>query len=445
MPPRQAKQHAAGPVLPPQTLVVDNGAYSIKAGWASAAPDPAADCRLIPNCMARGRDRKLWVGGQLDRCTDFGEMAFRRPVEKGYLVNWEAEKEIWDRSFFDKEGGSVRCEPRDTTLLLAEAPNAPSLLQANCDQMIFEEFGFASYYRCPGPVLNAYNDVPGIPPSRSETVLLVDSGFSHTTVTPLLRGQAILASVRRLDLGGKHLTNYLKELVSVRHYNMMDETHLMNEVKEAVCYASLSFAADLERTWKGGVGEKRAAGPDAESIVLDYVLPDYNAHRAGFARPHDPSPAAKAQKIRSATDEKAEEFMRLGNERFAVPELLFSPGDIGMKAPGLAELVMQSLETLPEGLWPGMLGNVVVVGGNAKIRGVVERIQHDLRLLAPSTCVRHASPVRATWLGGAHLAHDGNRATLAALAVSREEYLEHGAGWVGRKFASGAAAGVKKA
>jgi actin-related protein len=32
-------------------------------------------------------------------------MAFRRPVEKGYLVNWEAEKEIWDRMFLDE--GSV--------------------------------------------------------------------------------------------------------------------------------------------------------------------------------------------------------------------------------------------------------------------------------------------------------------------------------------------------
>jgi hypothetical protein len=34
----------------------------------------------------------------------------------------------------------------------------------------------------------------------------------------------------------KHLTNYLKEIVSMRQYNMVDETYIMNEVKEAVCY-----------------------------------------------------------------------------------------------------------------------------------------------------------------------------------------------------------------
>ena len=89
--------------VPRSTLVVDNGAYSIKAGFANQAPDPTTDCQIIPNCIAKGRDKRVWIGAQLHKCRDFGEMAFRRPVEKGYLVNWEAEKEIWDSSFFDND------------------------------------------------------------------------------------------------------------------------------------------------------------------------------------------------------------------------------------------------------------------------------------------------------------------------------------------------------
>lgn len=100
--PRHPKPPPANP-LPEKTLVIDNGAFTIKAGFAQPSPDPAKDCRVIPNCIARGRDKRIWVGVQLDHCKDFGEMAFRRPVEKGYLVNWEAEKEIWENSFFDKD------------------------------------------------------------------------------------------------------------------------------------------------------------------------------------------------------------------------------------------------------------------------------------------------------------------------------------------------------
>lgn len=69
------------PSAPAQTLVVDNGAYTIKAGF--ARPKAGLDgCSVIPNCIARGRDRKVFVGSELDRCKDFGGMSFRRPVER---------------------------------------------------------------------------------------------------------------------------------------------------------------------------------------------------------------------------------------------------------------------------------------------------------------------------------------------------------------------------
>lgn len=98
MAPRISKRDAHA--LAPRTLIVDNGAYTIKAGFASDVPDTEADCTIIPNCIAKGIHNQTWVGAQLSNCTDFADMAFRRPVQSGCLVNWEAEKEIWDQIFF---------------------------------------------------------------------------------------------------------------------------------------------------------------------------------------------------------------------------------------------------------------------------------------------------------------------------------------------------------
>ena len=50
----------------------------------------------------------------------------------------------------------------------------------------------------------------------------------------------------RLDVGGKLLTNTLKEQLSFRQWNMMDETHVVNHVKETCCYVARDFARDLE-------------------------------------------------------------------------------------------------------------------------------------------------------------------------------------------------------
>ncbi|KAL9037153.1 MAG: hypothetical protein Q9214_005826 [Letrouitia sp. 1 TL-2023] len=380
--PRHSKTHDQA--LPEKTLVLDNGANTIKAGFVGS-PSKFEDCQIIPNCLARGRDKKVYVGSELELCKDFGEMAFRRPVEKGYIVNWEAEKAVWDHSFFSAKS-IMPCNPHESNLVLAEAPNTPTTLQINCDQVVFEEYEFASYSRWIGPSLNAYHDVqclfgavarkPEVDVVPAECLLVVDSGFSHSTVTPLVNGRPIQQAVRRLDVGGKMLTNYLKELVSIRHYNLMNEDHLVNDAKEQVCFVSSDFRRDLESTWKGASESRKQRDGNAEDIVVDYVLPDYNAATKGFMRPHDPSLAARVRKMGAMANPGGvvEDFMTLGNERFSVPELLFNPGDIGMQEAGLSETVFQSLSGLPPGLWPAMLGNILVVGGNALIKGFVERL-----------------------------------------------------------------------
>ena len=52
--------------------------------------------------------------------------------------------------------------------------------------------------------------------------------------------------LERIDVGGKLLTNQLKDIVSYRHYNMMDQTYIINDIKEQCCYVSQNFAADLD-------------------------------------------------------------------------------------------------------------------------------------------------------------------------------------------------------
>lgn len=106
MPPKGSRKAAAA--APSQTLVLDNGAYTIKAGLvATGGADPSYDdCSVIPNCIARStRDKRTYTASELAQCKDFGELAFRRPVEKGFIVNWEAEKEIWEHEFIEARAG----------------------------------------------------------------------------------------------------------------------------------------------------------------------------------------------------------------------------------------------------------------------------------------------------------------------------------------------------
>jgi actin-related protein 6 len=288
--------------------------------------------------------------------------------------------------------------------------------------------------------LNAYH--PYGPDSLfslpQECLLVIDTSYSDTTISPIYQGQLVQPAVRRLTVGGKLLTNYLKELSSLRHYNMMEETYLLNEAKEAVSFVAPSakqFSNDLERTWKGRLGDKRTLD---SSIVLDYVLPDYEQAIHGYARPHDPVKSKMRRGLQAAQGPR-EDVLPLGNERFTVPELLFNPTDIGIQEVGLPVAIMESLSTLPEVMRVGMLANVLVVGGNSLIPGFMDRLESELRMLVPADYLlnieRAEDPIKHTWLGGAHFASQVDR--LKNVLVTKAEYDERGSGWLVKRFAGG--------
>ena len=184
----------------------------------------------------------------------------------------------------------------------------------------------------------------------------------------MYQGRPIQQAIQRLDVGGKFLSNYLKELLSIRQMDIRAETHMTDVMKEDVCFISHDFRGDLERT-------KHGTDKDS-SIMIDYVLPDYTTRSRGEIRPHELLRWKQMRMMGFVQNEdgERESFLKLGTERFAVPELLFNPKDVGINQPGLPQTVMRSLSKVPTGLWPVMLANILVVGGNAKIEGLMGRL-----------------------------------------------------------------------
>lgn len=70
----------------------------------------------------------------------------------------------------------------------------------------------------------------------------------------------------------------------------MDETHVMNQVKEDACFVSQNFAQDMD------IARKR----DKENtIARDYVLPDFTTLRRGYVRSVDSSDKNETEQVLS--------------------------------------------------------------------------------------------------------------------------------------------------
>ncbi|KAF8927493.1 Actin- protein 6 [Haplosporangium bisporale] len=115
------------------------------------------------------------------------------------------------------------CDPLTTNLVISEPVlNLPNV-GATYDQLVFEEYGFHAYTRMSAPHMAMYNDIPdlfgqkiGSGKKRVDCAVIVDSGYSFTHIVPFWRGKPILVGIRRINVGGKLLTNHLKEIISFR-------------------------------------------------------------------------------------------------------------------------------------------------------------------------------------------------------------------------------------
>uniref|UniRef100_A0A251TSI6 Actin-related protein 6 n=2 Tax=Helianthus annuus TaxID=4232 RepID=A0A251TSI6_HELAN len=427
-------------------VVLDNGAGQIKAGFAGER-DPTT---IVPNCTARPlSSKKFLIADQLlSPSEDLTSAVLRRPFDRGYLINPDLQSSIWSHIF----SSLLHITPSSSSLLLTEPLFNLASIQRATDEIIFEEFNFRSLFVSDSPSLVHLYEASRRPydvVSKAQCSLIVDVGFSFTHAAPVFQNFTVNYGVKRMDLGGKALTNYLKELVSYRSVNVMDETFLIDDVKEKLCFVSSDVARDLQIA--------RRRGND-NHFRCTYVLPDGITHTRGYVK--DPIEAQKYLTLsedgelpqseetdeadqteaknkpseRSKVDLTKNEFS-LSNERFLVPEMIFRPADLGMNQAGLAECIVRAVNSCHPHLHPVLYESIILTGGSTLFPGFAKRLENDLRPLVPDVyqvkITTQEDPILGVWRGGSLLASSPD---FDAMCVTKAEYEEHGSSRCRRRF-----------
>ncbi|KAL0481453.1 actin-like protein Arp6 [Acrasis kona] len=404
-------------------IVMDNGGGSCKVGFAGER-----NPKIIPNVIAKAKSTgagvkgKAYIGDELENCENYSSLVYKRPIEKGYVVDCETQIALWNR-IFSADVLNVT-DFADRHIFLTHQPFTPNIIKSDLAQVVFEHFGFKEYTSLSGSYCafngflseHQYNPTAN-PINASYSAVVVDSGFSFTNITPIVNHGVQKESIRRIDIGGKALTNYLKEIVSLRYYDMMDETYLMNVIKERLCFVSLDFMKDMNIV-KNVENE----------IQRHYILPDYRNTRTGFVKQDDVPLTAEDQ------------VLSMNNERITVPEVLFTPSDIGSDQAGIPEAIVQSVSSTQEIFQNVLYDCILLVGGNTCFPNYKKRIEKDMRKYVNVdhniTVHQPSDPVVCCWRGASSFA--GSETGLArmssTLTVTKKEYEEHGSNICIQKF-----------
>ncbi|CAF3793038.1 unnamed protein product [Rotaria magnacalcarata] len=396
-------------------FVVDNGAYMSKSKM-NTIDNP----RIVPNCVMKSKfyPRRTFIADQIDNeCPNKTSLYYQLPLQKGYLVDWNIQKQVWDHLF-----GKIPF--KSTGLLMTEPYMNLNFIRETMDQIFFEEYEVASFARYDPATLSAYqyeND------TKSNYVLVVDSGFSFTHIVPFHQGRKLLDGMTRIDVGGKLLTNQLKSVISYRQLLVMNETYIINELKENVCLVSLDFQEDMRKA-RLPLGENPHA--------IDYILPDYNETKQGCFQ----TASASTSNIYNAdgskkNSTKQQQIVRMNVERFTIPEILFRPSTIGIDQAGIAESIYNSVEELPEHIRPSMYNNILLTGGNCLFPNFKKRLENELRSMInddyPLRITLPENPITHALDAGVKLT---NSSDYANYCVTKREYDEHGESICHRKF-----------
>eukprot|EP01084_Bolivina_argentea_P094556 169979_1 len=309
----------------------------LKAGF-SGDDDPRA---VFPNVVGK----RLYQGGGMmgfgQKDTYIGDEAqakrglrLKHPVEHGIVINWDNMEKVLHHTFYNE----LRIAPEDHPILITETTLNPKLNTEKLTQIMFETFGVPAYYTAICAVLSLYA-------AGRTTGIVVESGYDVTNIVPVYEGYALRDKVKRMDIAGHYITDYLEHLLMKKGYHDQDMHLLMKkeivaDIKEKLGFVALDcngqFPQELQSVCNRGFAlEQKYELPDGQVITVDI-------------------------------------------ERFQCIEPLFNPQLVDAKSDGIHNILYKTVMECDADIHSDLFENIVLCGGNTMFYGMAERLKKEM-------------------------------------------------------------------
>nr|XP_028597522.1 uncharacterized protein LOC114602957 [Podarcis muralis] len=367
-----------------QAVIIDNGSGLCKAG-VSGEVGPQHVIASVLGCpksklsLSKTRQKECYVG---DEAQDRREvLSLRYPIESGIITSWDDMEKIW-KHIYDK-GLGIKAFERP--LLMTESPLNPKEDRAKLTQLMFEHFKVPAFYLSVQAILSLYA-------SARYTGIVMDSGFGVTHAVPVYEGYCLPHAVTRLDIGGRDITEYLRELLlENRQYfrNFPEGNNIVEDIKVKLCFVALDAHHEQNKR--------------SEDYPKEYELPDGNR-------------------------------IKIGDALFLAPEILFTPSSIKRSGQGLHKMIAKSIKKCDPAIRSMLYSNVLLSGGSSLFPGLDERVFKGLEAQVPQGVPIKviAPPDRwfSTWIGASIIT---SLSSFKQMWVTASDYREFGPNVVQRR------------
>jgi len=279
------------------------------------------------------------------------------PISEGRVQNKNDFSKLWEYSFKNKMNIKTEDFPQKKIMVTEAAMNSKKNRELMAE-VIFEDHNFGACQFETQALLSLVAE-------GENTGLVLDSGDGVTHAIPVVEGYVQDWAIQRLNLAGRHVTNYLVKLLMQRGYafNSSADFETVREIKEAMCFVSFDPTKD------------RKLANETTLLDKEYTLPDKSV-------------------------------IKIGRERFMATEVFFEPFLAGINDAGFHHKLNDCLKACDIANFVQLMQNIFLTGGTTMTPGLSTRLTSELAdLLTKERYGGDASRVRKTGM----LIHDPPR------------------------------------
>ncbi|GMM29355.1 Arp5 protein [Martiniozyma asiatica (nom. inval.)] len=217
-------------------IAMDLGRFSMRAGLANQDTP-----FTFPSITSRFRDKATGKSGLFVGDDVWVESGVIKSCFDELIVNWEMLEKMMDYSFLHLGVNSNGKVPNG--LVLTERPVAALSQRKNLEELVFESYdvpklafgvdGLFSYFQNGG-----------------KNGLVISTGWDDTHIIPVINGQKVLQGIKRINVGGKQLSEWLKWELTLKYPyfpTRLNEWQVRN-IMEGSCFVSSDYPAEIPRT-----------------------------------------------------------------------------------------------------------------------------------------------------------------------------------------------------
>eukprot|EP01095_Lingulamoeba_sp_RSL-Kostka_P016976 TRINITY_DN858_c0_g1_i1.p1 TRINITY_DN858_c0_g1~~TRINITY_DN858_c0_g1_i1.p1 ORF type:complete len:381 (+),score=113.49 TRINITY_DN858_c0_g1_i1:119-1261(+) len=364
-------------------VVIDNGSYSIKAGFAGD-DEPIVKFRNVLATPKVGSDtlKDLYIGDEVEEILNIVEdrdsLRVKCPISRGIITNWDDMETIWEHTF-----NELNVTPEEHPVFLTEPSLNPRNNREKMTQIMFETFNVPSMYGGNQAVYSLYA-------SGSNTGVVIDCGYEVTNIVSIVDTYFLSFATTKGYYGGKNIDEYLCKLINERGYSLDFEEHkeAIRNIKEKLAFVALDFEQELDT-----------------NVDKTYNLPDGRV-------------------------------ISLGNELFRCSEALFKPNLIESESYGVHKNIYSTIMKCEVDIRREMFSHILLTGGSTFLPGFKDRVFKELKILFPLAKIEDKNILSLqnkdilAWKGGSIFS---SQTYLNDSFISKEEYDENGPAIIHRK------------